>query len=824
MKAQFERAYDALDAIQREFSDASAFIADATFREFERRFPRLEDELRSARSKVTELEHGIEVWSTQTKKLEASNRELDGQLISAQSKLISAQSKVTDLEHGIDVWSAQAKKLEDKITTELEPARLQLVSVLASRSWRMTAPLRKIRTGISNAAGLLHGNHAPRSISPVRLINLRMKLRAVRQAIAYSKAGRMLRPLLAFRSRIVFKKAQTAPKSALTNTHSEAALAQVAGTPVPLNDTAMHVAPPVRLIAFYLPQFHPIPENDQFWGKGFTEWANVARATPQFVGHYQPRLPSDLGFYDLRLVEVQRQQVELAKLYGIGGFCFYFYWFGGKQLLERPVEQYLANPDLDLPFCLCWANENWTRTWDGLKSEVLIEQPHSLESDVRFIHSLGKYLRDPRYIRVRGKPLIIVYRPSILASPAEAAARWRSWCRENGIGEIFLAYVQSFDLGDPADYGFDAAIEFPPNSMKCPRYSGALTLLNPSFRGIVYDWQFLRRRSDNYSTPSYKLFRGVCPSWDNEARRPGRGGVMIGSSPDEYRAWLKNAIRDTVTRFEEPSDRLVFVNAWNEWAEGAYLEPDRRYGYAYLQATRDALEDVVLNFNVVAVSAPSHSGILVVGHDAHPHGAQFLALHMMRELRQEMGLDAECILLRNGPLLTDYRGAGPVHVLDGCDPQNRAVADLLIQLRARGFQTVISNTTASGRFVPVFKAAGFKVVSLVHELPQVLQTYESRGLMQDARCLATASDKLSLRARSLLMGSKNIRNTNYPMRSSAPKVSTSATGSEHKRKLVPPVPCCGSVSDYSPTSGSYSEWDSAITERASISSSRLASR
>jgi glycosyltransferase involved in cell wall biosynthesis len=740
LESQFEQAYDALDAIQREFSDASAFIADATFREFERRFPRLEDELWSARSKVTELEHGIDVWSTETKKLEVRNRELDDQLF-------SARSKVADLEHGIDVWSAQAKKLEGKITTELEPARLQLVSILASRSWRMTAPLRKIRTGISKAAGLLrlaHGNHRSRA---VRLVNLRMKLGAVRQAIAYrsrtnSKAGRVLRPILAYRSRFISKKAQTAPKSALTNTHSEAALAPVADAPVPLNDTAMHVTPPVRVIAFYLPQFHPIPENDEFWGKGFTEWANVTRATPQFVGHYQPRLPSDLGFYDLRLVEVQRQQVELAKLYGIGGFCFYFYWFGGKQLLERPVEQYLANPDLNLPFCLCWANENWTRTWDGLESEVLIEQPHSLESDVRFIYSLDKYLRDPRYIRVRGKPLVVVYRPSILTSPAETAARWRSWCRENGIGEIFLAYVQSFDLGDPAEYGFDAAIEFPPNSMKCPRYSGDLTLLNPSFRGIVYDWQFLRRRSDSYSTPYYKLFRGVCPSWDNEARRPGRGGVMIGSSPEEYRAWLKNAIRDTSTRFEEPSERLVFVNAWNEWAEGAYLEPDHRYGYAYLQATRDALEDVVLDSNVVAASAPSHSGILVVGHDAHPHGAQFLALHMMRELRQAMRLDAECILLRDGPLLTDYRGAGPVHVLNGCDPQSRAVADLLSRLKARGFQTVISNTTASGRFVPVFKAAGFKVVSLVHELPHVLQTYESRGLMQDARCLASGSDKI----------------------------------------------------------------------------------
>ena len=508
----------------------------------------------------------------------------------------------------------------------------------------------------------------------------------------------------------------------------------------------------MRLIAFYLPQFHPIPENDQFWGKGFTEWTNVTRATPQFVGHYQPRLPSDLGFYDLRLVEVQRQQVEIAKRYGIGGFRFYFYWFGGKQLLERPVEQYLANPDLDLPFCLCWANENWTRTWDGLASEVLIEQPHSLDSDASFIHSLGKYLRDPRYIRVRGKPLVIVYRPSILTSPVETAARWRSWCRENGIGEIFLGYVQSFDLGDPADYGFDAAIEFPPNSMKCPRYSGDLTLLNPSFRGVVYDWQFFRRRSDNYLTPAYKLFRGVCPSWDNEARRPGAGGIMVGSSPGEYRAWLNNAIRDTVTRFEEPSERLVFVNAWNEWAEGAYLEPDRRYGYAYLQATREALEDVVADANVVAASAPSRSGIIVVGHDAYAHGAQFLALHMISELRQGLHLDAECILLRGGPLLADYMGAGPVHALDGCDPESPEVTDLLIRLKARGFQTVICNTTASGRFVPVFKAAGFKVISLVHELPHVLQTYEGRGLMEDARCLATGSDTIVLAGKPVAVG------------------------------------------------------------------------
>jgi glycosyltransferase involved in cell wall biosynthesis len=705
---QLEQAQDTLNSIQREFSDASAVIADATFREFEQRFPRLEDQLRLARSKVTELEHGVDIWSAQAKKLDAQAKKLDQ---------LAAQTK-SDL----------ASK-----ATELASTRQKLASILASRSWRMTAPLRKIHTEILKAAVLL------------RMIAGRGTFRSIRGGLANSrmnfpKVARVLvDQVVAYRSRIISKKTQKARTAAPTNRDAARMLADGA---VPLNDTAMHATPHVRLIAFYLPQFHPIPENDQFWGKGFTEWTNVTSATPQFVGHYQPRLPSDLGFYDLRLVEVQRQQVELAKRYGIGGFCFYFYWFGGKQLLQRPVEQYLANPDLDLPFCLCWANENWTRAWDGLASEVLMEQPHSLESDASFIHSIRKYLEDPRYIRVRGRPLVIVYRPSILTSPLETARRWRSWCRENGIGEIFLGYVQSFDLGEPADYGFDGAIEFPPNFMNCPLYSGDLALLNPFFRGTVYDWQFFRRRSDNYSTPAYKLFRGVCPSWDNEARRSGRGTVMLGSSPREYRAWLKNAIRDTLRRVEVPSERLVFVNAWNEWAEGAYLEPDRRYGYAYLQATRDALEDVVADANLVAASTSSRSGIIVVGHDAHAHGAQFLALNMIRELRQGLHLDAECILLRGGPLLSAYKGAGPVHVLDGCDPHSPEFADLLATLKARNFHTVICNTTASGRFVPLFKAAGFAVISLVHELPHVLQTYEGRGLMQDACCLATGSDRI----------------------------------------------------------------------------------
>lgn len=344
----------------------------------------------------------------------------------------------------------------------------------------------------------------------------------------------------------------------------------------------------VKLISFYLPQFHPIPENNKWWGEGFTEWTNVMPAQPQFVGHYQPHVPGELGYYNVLDPAVQRRQVELAKLYGIEGFCFYLYWFGGKRLLEQPVENYLNDPSLDLPFCLCWANENWSRRWDGLDSEILIAQQHSPEDDLAFIQHVSHYMRDPRYIRIDGKPLLLVYQPSLLPSAKDTANRWRDWCRKNGIGEICLAYTQSFESVDPAKYGFDAAIEFPPNNTSPPNITDSVTPLVGDFGATVYDWREFVERSKNYKRPDYKLFRGVCPAWDNTARRKNKGSILLNSSPQGYQEWLYNAIADTRARFKKADERLIFINAWNEWAEGAYLEPDQRYGYAYLEATRMA--------------------------------------------------------------------------------------------------------------------------------------------------------------------------------------------------------------------------------------------
>lgn len=358
----------------------------------------------------------------------------------------------------------------------------------------------------------------------------------------------------------------------------------------------------VQVIAINLPQFHPVPENDQWWGKGFTEWTNVTKARPLFPGHHQPHLPTDLGFYDLRLPEARQAQAELATEYGIAAFCYYHYWFSGKRILERPVDEIVASGEPDFPFCLCWANENWTRTWYDSDREILLEQTYSAEDDRAHIRSLIPTLSDPRYLRMDGKLALFIYRADLLPDAASTAQIWREEVRQAGLGDLFLgAFVTK--VVDLDGWNFDVAVEFAPYPAKPSRKRmikrkllSRLLRTSAGLRGtsqtIFYLYEDLKDACINAEPPPGasidRWLRCVTPAWDNSARRKKRPIIYLGSSPNIYGEWLTKIIRWT-HRHAPPGRKFVFINAWNEWAEGNHLEPDSKYGRAYLEATRDAI-------------------------------------------------------------------------------------------------------------------------------------------------------------------------------------------------------------------------------------------
>jgi len=344
----------------------------------------------------------------------------------------------------------------------------------------------------------------------------------------------------------------------------------------------------VKLIAFYLPQFHPIPENDAWWGEGFTDWVNVCRARPNFVGHYQPHVPTELGYYDLRDPATRAAQARLARQHGIHGFCYYFYWFNGRRLLERPLNEVVASGQPDFPFCVCWANENWSRRWDGGNNELLVAQRYSPQDEQRLFEDLLPALRDPRYIRVAGRPLLLIYRANLLPDPKRAAQTFRRAARAAGLGDICLAFVQHPGSPSPGAWEFDAAVEFPPHGVEALQLTDQIEKINPAFAGEVWDYISAAKHSLQRIPPPYRLFRGVMIGWDNTPRLQDNGQVFVNSHPENYRRWLAGIVEQT-RRTRPREERIVFINAWNEWAEGCHLEPDEAFGRAYLEATRAAL-------------------------------------------------------------------------------------------------------------------------------------------------------------------------------------------------------------------------------------------
>jgi hypothetical protein len=349
-----------------------------------------------------------------------------------------------------------------------------------------------------------------------------------------------------------------------------------------------------RLIAFYLPQFHPIPENDEWWGRGFTEWTNVTKAKPLYPGHYQPRLPADLGYYDLRVPETRAQQAEMARKYGLEAFCYYHYWFGGKQLLQRPLQEVVRMGEPDFGFCTCWANQTWTGIWHGSPNRILIEQTYPGESDHRaHFESLLSTFSDKRHIRVDGKPVFIIYRPTELPNSEKTLDFWRNMAVTSGIGGLHIVGVHENPGWQPKAYGYDASI-----NPRLPSRRGWVSRRN-LLKWLKQKQEILRGfpTIHEYGTVLDSLlptdfdktitYPCVIPNWDNTPRSGANGLVLHNSSPELFRQHLKKAV--SLTEGVPHDHRLIFIKSWNEWAEGNYLEPDKRFGMGYLEVIREVV-------------------------------------------------------------------------------------------------------------------------------------------------------------------------------------------------------------------------------------------
>ncbi|MDR3244471.1 MAG: glycoside hydrolase family 99-like domain-containing protein [Elusimicrobiota bacterium] len=349
----------------------------------------------------------------------------------------------------------------------------------------------------------------------------------------------------------------------------------------------------IKLIAFYLPQFHPIKENDEWWGRGFTEWTNVAKAKPLAKWHYQPHIPIDVSFYDLRILDIMRRQIELAKQYGLYGFCFHYYWFsGGKRLLELPIFNYLNNKDLNFPFCLCWANEPWSRRWDGSEKDILMPQEISKRDYSLFIKDIEQFFTDSRYITIENKPVLVIYRPNLWQADIikEMTDYWRKYFYDKYKRELYIAGAMSFGFGSQSeDRGLDAMIEFPPFGMNNTRINAILRLYYKilGFKGTIYD---MNKCSIKRGDEKRAVLKGIFPSWDNTPRKGNRAFIYKNTSPLKYQQLLEEIIRITKEK-NSKNEQMIFINAWNEWGEGAHLEPCIKYDYQFLEATKRAIKN-----------------------------------------------------------------------------------------------------------------------------------------------------------------------------------------------------------------------------------------
>ncbi len=488
-------------------------------------------------------------------------------LASVEQDRAAACSRVAELE---SLTAEQGQRISG-LATSLESTSQDLQAVLQSKSWTLTSPLRELRRWCTHPRQRIAHYLAARQCKRHLTESLPVHTPATNGVVTYAESS-----------------GHTNGKyHPLVGPATDAGTAALMSLPeASANGTSRTVEDACRLIAFYLPQYHCIPENDDWWGPGFTEWTNVARGRPNFDGHHQPHIPRELGFYDLSNPDVIRRQAEMARLYGISGFCFYHYWFSGRRVLERPLELFMQS-DIDMPFCICWANENWTRTWDGDTKTVLLEQKYATGDAELFFHSIVDVLRDKRYIRVDGKPLLVVYRAKHIPNPQQTFATWRRMACEAGLGGLHISVVDFYDISNPAEVDADSLLEFPPHKFNGPANvpNTVPPITNPSFAGGILDYRKMIAQSLHKVTPAFTYFRGIVPNWDNTARRQDSPTTIVRSTPEWYGKWLTYLRAYTIRHAKRPDEALIFVNAWNEWGEGCHLEPDVKWGLQYLEST-----------------------------------------------------------------------------------------------------------------------------------------------------------------------------------------------------------------------------------------------
>lgn len=354
----------------------------------------------------------------------------------------------------------------------------------------------------------------------------------------------------------------------------------------------------IRAIAFYLPQFHPTKENDEWWGKGFTEWTNVAKARPLFKGHYQPHIPADLGFYDLRLSESREAQAELAKRYGIEGFCYWHYWFGnGKRLLERPFDEVLASGKPDFPFCLAWANHSWMKKmWDPkatYKDKLLVEQTYPGDKDIeQHFYAVLPAFRDKRYITIDGKPLFYIYSPLDYSDVSHFITIWHKLAVMNGLNGIyFVGQGRRSDRERILSLGFDAINDTTIFEILNGRNSFLLAVRKVIARLLKYPIAFRYVDAMKYwvyqEARLHDVIPTIIPNWDHSPRSGAKGLILTGDTPSLFKKHVEEVIN--LIKDKEEQRRIVFIKSWNEWGEGNYLEPDLQYGCKKLEAFRDVI-------------------------------------------------------------------------------------------------------------------------------------------------------------------------------------------------------------------------------------------